>query len=118
MDPTLVVFNGHTGSSEAYGFGDVYPGVAGGYGVLFTAIPYAGTFYDLQSSIGPIDGVATYNSGIPFSTTGGAFEMTTAEDATFQAVVTPTATPELSSLALLGTGMLGFAGVMRGRWGA
>jgi hypothetical protein len=109
-DSIIVVFNGHTGSSEAYGFGDT----DNGYAVLFTQVPYSGTFYDLQSAIGPINGEAAYNPGVSFNTAAGAFEMTTAADATFQAV-TPAATPEPGSLMLLGTGVLGFAGVMRRR---
>jgi hypothetical protein len=113
-DPIIVVFNGHTGPNEAYGFGDTYPNIVEGYAILSTFVPYTGTFYDLQSAIGPIDGVALYNSGILFNTVAGGFEITTAENATFQAV-TPAATPEPSSLMLLGTGVLGFARVMRRR---
>jgi hypothetical protein len=111
-DSIVVVFNGHTGSYESYGFGDTAN--LGVYGVLSTMVPYAGTYYGLASPIGSIDGIAGYNSGIAFNTAAGAFEMTTAEDATFQAVV-PAATPEPSSLMFLGTGMVGFAGVMRRR---
>ena len=110
-DSIIVVFNGHTGADEGYGFGDHTTG----YGVLFTDVPYTETFYGLVSAIGPIDGSATYNSGVSFDTAAGAFEMTTAEDATFQAVLTPAATPEPGSLVLLGTGVLGFAGMMRRR---
>jgi hypothetical protein len=43
-DPIIVVFNGHTGPNEAYGFGDTYPNIVEGYAILSTFVPYTGTF--------------------------------------------------------------------------
>jgi hypothetical protein len=114
-DPIIVVFNGHTGPNEAFGFGDTYPNYVQGYAILSTFIPYVGSFYDLQSDAGPIYGEALYNSGVSYNTAAGAFEITAAENAVFQVVVTPAATPEPGSLILLGTGVLGFCGVLRRR---
>ena len=41
--------------------------------------------YDLTTSIGPITGTATFNSGQSFSTTGGAFVLTSVGNPTFTA---------------------------------
>ena len=66
------------------------------------------TNYGLDSSITVTDGTQVPASSTVFSTTGGSFDFATFSDtATFSSTVSPTPTPEPSSFALLGTGLLG-----------
>jgi hypothetical protein len=45
--------------------------------------------YDLSTSLGPLTGSASFNSGVSFMTTLGSFSLTSVSDVTFQAVVVP-----------------------------
>ena len=66
------------------------------------------TNYGLDSSITVTDGTQVPASSTVFSTTGGSFDFATFSDtATFSSTVSPTPTPEPSSFALLGSGLLG-----------
>ncbi len=72
--------------------------------------------YNLQSSIGPINGEAIYSSDV-FARTGlGLFNIEGDDGSTFQAVASSPAVPEPSSLVLLATGLLGAAGATRRRF--
>jgi hypothetical protein len=91
-------------------------GWAGAYGyyddfnidlVLLAASNSALQFYDLQSAIGPISGIAVYNGFITFPTSIGDFYLASisGETATFEAFTSPV--PEPTSLLLFGTGLSG-----------
>ena len=72
------------------------------------------TNYGLDSSITVTDGTQVPASSTVFSTTGGSFDFATFSDtATFSSTVSPTPTPEPSSFALLGTGLLGLVETVR-----
>lgn len=82
------------------------------FAVMFTENSVFDT-YDLTTAIGPITGSPRFNLGGSFATSGGAFTIASAGDSTFQATTGVSAVPEPSSLALLGTGVLGALGMMK-----
>jgi hypothetical protein len=69
--------------------------------------------YALTTSIGPLPGSSTINVGSSYGTTGGAFTLTSAEDATFTAAVVPE--PSTWAMMLIGFAGLGYAGYRRAR---
>jgi len=84
----------------------------GGYDIMGTSNPDAFATYDLAYSIGPVSGTSESNaggSGFLDPTSKGLFTVDSVSgDTTFQAETTasaPSAVPEPSSLALLGTGL-------------
>ena len=74
--------------------------------------------YSLATSIGPLSGTARLNPGIAFQTTSGNLTINSASTlATFQAVVSPNAVPEPSSLVLCGVvAVAGLGGWARRRF--
>jgi PEP-CTERM motif len=93
------------------GFGDVSVDLA----ILFTDAS-AFSSYNLASSIGPISGTPVGNPLYHFPTTGGSLILNDVSSVSFQAVdQSPGVTPEPSSFALLGTGILALAGTARRR---
>jgi hypothetical protein len=105
---TLYVLDVTASPSSAAGFEDLTTDFV--FAVLDTG--FAG--YSLGTSFGPLTGVADATHGITTPTTEGELEIdATSGDFTFTAVEPPAATPEPSSFALLGTGVLGLAGVAR-----
>lgn len=70
--------------------------------------------YTGNSSIGPLSGNVFYASSYDFNTTGGVLNFSSAGQ-TSTLTASTSATPEPSSLALLGSGVLGLAGIIRRR---
>jgi hypothetical protein len=71
--------------------------------------------YDLTTSIGPIVGTSVINADHSFATTGGAFVLTSAGDATFTATTTTIPEPSTWAMLLAGFGFLGFVGYRKTR---
>lgn len=99
------IFNFEPLGIVGFGFGDDYLDLeAGGL-----------TGYNLQSSIGPIGGTAFVEfQGQTPDTTGGVLDLNDITSPTFQAIVGATSVPDGSStLVLLGTVLMGIAGMRR-----
>ena len=71
--------------------------------------------YDLKTSIGPIVGSSEFDPSSSFATTGGAFVLTSAGDATFTAATTAIPEPSSWAMMLIGFAGLGYAGYRRAR---
>jgi hypothetical protein len=68
--------------------------------------------YDLTTAIGPITDTSLINAGVGFQTDRGVFTINSAGPATFTATL-GTATPEPSTLALFGLGLVSLAFKLR-----
>ena len=89
--------------------------ISNGVGILATNNAAFGS-YTGATSIGPLSGPVAYSQNFGFYTSGGFLDFAGAGNtSTFTASVAPAPTPEPSSLALLGTGILGFAATIRRR---
>ena len=89
--------------------------ISNGVAILATNNAAFGS-YTGATSIGPLSGPVAYSQNFGFYTSGGFLDFAGAGNtSTFTASVAPAPTPEPSSLALLGTGLLGFAATMRRR---
>ena len=89
--------------------------ISNGVGILATNNAAFGS-YTGATSIGPLSGPVAYSQNFGFYTSGGFLDFAGAGNtSTFTASVAPAPTPEPSSLALLGTGLLGFAAAIRRR---
>jgi hypothetical protein len=60
-------------------------------------------FYQMNTDIGPLNGSATFNAGLPFPTTGGNLVFDTINEVTFRAYL---GVPEPNSAVLLASGAL------------
>jgi hypothetical protein len=90
--------------AQAAGFGDQTAG-----GSVLDTFDSAFGPYDLMSAVGPITNSNFIRPDLTFNTTGGGLNIQDAGAATF----TATTVPEPGSLMLLGSGLAGFAGVIR-----
>jgi hypothetical protein len=100
-------------TSSGAGFGDF----TADFAILFDDASAFST-YNLASSIGPVSGTGAINSGFSFSTptNHGSLVLDSVSSVSFQAIDTSATAPEPSSFALLCTGLLGCAAVVRRRF--
>ncbi len=109
-DPNLEFFVNQTYTSPT-----AAAGIGGSSGSILDVFSDVFKTYNGTTPIGPVVGAPFINAGSATATANGAFIINSAgSSATFLATA-GTVTPEPSSIALFGTGMLGILGVVRRR---
>lgn len=107
-----------TGSTEFFdNQGEEAAGIADtSVGSILDTYNSAFATYTGSTSIGPLSGSVFYSSAYDFNTSGGILNLSSARStSTLTAIVGAAPTPEPSSFALLGSTLLGAAGLFRRR---